>query len=392
MVVGSGRLRPILLDLGVPVVLCLLDLAVSFNAKDPRAIGMAATAAYSVVGYLALAGRRRWPAPVFVVVLVHSLLATVVVPGYLPTLGLWLALYTVAAYCDRSWALLGLACMAPHAVLNVLDEMQRHSGSDQANAVMSSIILSIGISVAIVGVGRWVRWSVRQRLVVAEHAAAEAVSLERSRIARDMHDVVAHAVTLMILQAGGAARLLRREPDRAEAALGHVDDLGQQAIFELHRLLGLLAAEATEPPSASASPSGLRDLPGLVDQVRVGGVKVELSVTGEPVGLEPGVDLSAYRIVQEALTNAVRYADPRQPVQVEARWRPADVQIRVLNHVRRAAGRSLSSNRGLLGIRERVRMCGGSIELGPQRDGRFLVEVQLPLATRPLIDTGPRRR
>lgn len=370
--------QPILLDLGIVAALCLFDLTVSFDANDPSAASTTSTIVYSVVGYLVLAGRHRMPGPVFVVILVHSLLAPLVVPGYLPIIGLWLALYTVAAHCNRWWAAFGLVSMAPNAALNVMDEMQRHSGSDQASAVTASIVLSIGISVAIVGVGQWVRWSTHQRLV-AQQAAAEAVSRERSRIARDMHDVVAHSVTLMILQAGGAARLLRSEPDRAQVALGHVDDLGQQAIFELRRILGLLVAERTDSSPGLAAPSGLRDLAQVVDQVRVGGVRVELTVTGEPADLEPVVDLSACRIVQEALTNAARYADPRHPVRVDVHWQPVCVRIRVLNHMRPGPARSLSSSHGILGIRERVRICGGSIDVGPQPDGRFLVDVHLPL-------------
>jgi signal transduction histidine kinase len=383
------RARPILLDLGLATALCLLDLVVAFDAADPRAQSMLVTALYSAVGYLALAGRRRWPVPVLTVVLAHSLVATVVVPGYLPTLGLWLALYTVSAHSSRWWAALALVCMVPHTALNVLDEMQRHPGADQAGAVISSIILSTGVSAAIVGVGRWVRWSVRQRILVAQHAAAEAVSSERSRIAREMHDVVAHSVTLMVLQAGGAARLLRSDPDRASTALGHVDELGQQAIFELRRLLGLLPPESLGGAESAACP-GLRDLCQLVDQVRASGLQVELSVTGGPAELEPGVDLSAFRIAQEALTNAARYADRRHPVQVAVRWRPSDVELTVLNHTRGALVRSMPNRRGILGIRERVRISGGSIDAAPQPGGRFQVRVRLPLATRRAVETGSR--
>ncbi|MDQ1646635.1 MAG: hypothetical protein QOJ50_2819 [Cryptosporangiaceae bacterium] len=385
---GRRRARAVLLDLCLAAALCLLDLVVAFDSADPRARSLIATALYSSAGYLALAARRRWPGPVFAVVLAHSLLATVVVPGYLPTLGLWLALYTVAAHGDRWPAALALAAMAPHAALNVADEMQRHHGADRVGAVISSIVLSTGISLAIVAVGRWVRWSVRQRILVAQHAAAEAVSSERSRIARELHDVVAHAVTLMVLQAGGAARMLRSEPDRASTALDHVGELGQQAIFELHRLLGILAPEPEPEPAKSAVRPGLRDLGCLVDQVRASGLQVELSVTGEPAGLEPAVDLAAFRIAQEALTNAARYADPRHPVRVEVRWRPFDVEIAVLNHTHRALGRSLPSGRGIAGIRERVRISGGSVDAGPQPDGRFLVGVRLPLTTRRPADPG----
>ena len=379
---GGRRRPPAVEDLAIASVLWVLDLQLSFDPNNPQARSITWVALYSALGYLALGGRRRWPGPTFLVLLGHSLLAAAFFPGYLPTLGLWFALYTLAARSELRWAILGLLSMSGQIAFNVMDEIQRHPGREQAGAVTSSIVLSIGVNGAIFGVGRWVRWSARQRPLIAERAAAEAISSERNRIARDLHDVVAHSVTLMILQAGGAARLLRSDPGRAEVALSHVDKLGQQAIFELHRFLGLLVPNPIGPTGLSAppfSPPGLQDLPELVDQVRASGVNVELVVTGEPTDLEPGVDLSAFLISQEALTNAARYADPQCPVQVNVCWQPAAVRIQVVNRTRRDPGDSLSTSHGIIGIRERVRICGGSIEVGLQLDGRFLLDVHLPL-------------
>jgi hypothetical protein len=140
----------------------------------------------------------------------------------------------------------------------------------------------------------------------------------------------------MILQAAGAARLLRADPDRGEVALVHVDDLCQQAIVELQRMLGLLGVGGACGDADATPPPGLKDIGVLVKRVRADGLDVWVTVAGDPVFVDAGVDLSAYRIVREALTNASRYADPRQPVRVAVHWRRDDVEIVVLNGTTRA--------------------------------------------------------
>jgi signal transduction histidine kinase len=337
--------------------------------------------AYAILAYLPLVWRRRSPIPVYVAVLASSVLAWIVVPGYVPTLNVWLGLYTVAARCELRWAVLGLVAAFVPTGLNVADEVRRQAPIDRAGAFVVATVLGIMADVVIFAIGRWVAWSVRQRRLVAERAAEDAVAAERDRIARDLHDVVAHAVTLMVLQSGGAARVLRSDPQRAELALRHVDTLGQQAITELRRLLGLLATHPAGADDAAALPSGLADLGALVQRATADDLRVELDVVGEPMPLDPGVSLSAYRIVQEALTNAGKYADRRHPVRVQVNWRQDEVEISVRNRradTRRAATRALSSGRGLIGIRERARAAGGQVETESLADGGFLVRVTLP--------------
>jgi signal transduction histidine kinase len=378
--------RP-LIDLASAALLMLVDLLVSFDPRYPGGVTVTAAAFYAIPAYAVLAWRRRFPGPVFVVVLAHSLLAWVIVPGYLPTLSVWLGLYTLAARCALRWSVLGLLAAAGPAVLNVADEAQRQGPSSRVDALIVSTVVLTGVNLGIFGIGRWVRWSLEQRRVVAEHAAADAVRVERGRIARDLHDVVAHSITLMVLQAGGAARLLRSDPGRAEVALQHVDDLGQQAIVELRRMLGLLASSTSdgdvEPPL-----SRLEEVATLVERARAGDLQVEFTVGGTRAPLDPGVELSVYRIIQEALTNAARYADKAEPVEVRLNWEPGRVDVLVGNHIGRRIAASSSTHRGLLGMRERASTAGGTLTAGADPDGRFIVRASLPVV-RQLATTGP---
>ena len=280
--------------------------------------------------------------------------------------------------------MLALLAAAVPAALNVADSVARQAPEDRLTAFTGSIAVLTLLNCAIFSVGRWARWSVRQRQLVADAAAERAIVLERARIARDLHDVVAHAITVMLLQAGGAARQVRTAPGRAEEALHHVDAIGQQAIVELRRMLGLLRVSADDP--ASGSLPGLARLPDLVDRITTDDRPVVLEVTGEPRGLEPGVDLSAYRIVQEALTNATRYADAAEPVRITLDWRPDEIEISVVNAAgpsTRPRGSALSTGHGLLVMRERARSIGGTLNVGPEAGGVFTVRVAIPTADSP---------
>ncbi|WP_189864091.1 sensor histidine kinase [Streptomyces poonensis] len=376
------------LDPAFLALLCLLDLSVSWDQR-PGGLPEWVTPVYAVLGYLPLLWRRRFPLPVLLIVVAHALLAWVVAYGYVPTFNVWLGLYAVAFHCGRRAAVIGLLAASTQAALNVVDEVRRSEPAVRSEALVVSAVLGTVIVLTIFGVGRWAAWTVRQQRLVAELAAAEAITAERGRITRDLHDIVAHAVSLMVLQAAGAAKILRKDPDRAQEALHHVDVLGQQAIGELRRMLGILT-DGTEKAVTDPLP-GLRDLDVLVEHMRTAGLPVELDVTGTPTALAPGAELSAYRIVQEALTNASRYADRRLPVQVHVRWQPAQLEVRVRNQcpvVRRHSAHPLSTGRGLLGMQERAAAAGGRLQVGPQPDGGFLVTAVFPL-TRPPEPAAP---
>lgn len=208
-----------------------------------------------------------------------------------------------------------------------------------------------------------------------ETASERAVAEERQRIARELHDVIAHSVSVMTVQAGAVRRLLLPEQERERQALETVEATGREALTEMRRLVGLLREQGAMPEFAP-QPS-LRTLDILLGTVREAGLPVDLEVEGDERELPPGVDLSAYRLVQEALTNTLKYAGPAQ-AWVTLRWRDDELELEVAND-----GRSDPSpngvGHGLAGMRERVAMYGGTLETGPREGGGFVVRCHLPL-------------
>jgi signal transduction histidine kinase len=202
-----------------------------------------------------------------------------------------------------------------------------------------------------------------------------AIAAERMRIARDLHDVVAHHVSVMGIQAGAARRVLDSDPAMARDALQTVEQTARTAINELRGLLGVLRADAE--PELRAAP-GLDDLPELFDNARATGLEVSHGVYGSPREVSPAVSLSAYRVVQEALTNVVKHAGA-QHVDIRMRYLDSALELEIADDGR---GRSAAggSGFGLLGMRERLAVHGGSLEAGPRRDAGYLVRASLPTA------------
>ena len=208
-----------------------------------------------------------------------------------------------------------------------------------------------------------------------ETAAAQAVEEERQRIARELHDVIAHSVSVMTVQAGAVRRLLLPEQERERQALEAVESTGREALTEMRRLVGLLR-ERGAMPEFTPQPS-LRTLDVLLGTVREAGLEVDLEVEGNARELPPGVDLSAYRLVQEALTNTMKYAGPAH-AWVTLRWRERELELEVANNGRTDSS-SNGTGHGLAGMRERVALCGGTLETGPRDGGGFVVRCHLPL-------------
>ncbi len=217
----------------------------------------------------------------------------------------------------------------------------------------------------------------QQMAIEQETASLQAVAEERQRIARELHDVIAHSVSVMTVQAGAVRRLLLPEQERERQALEIVESTGREALTEMRRLVGLLREHGTMPEFAP-QPS-LRTLDILIGTVREAGLEVELDVQGEERELPPGVDLSAYRLVQEALTNTLKYAGPAQ-AWVTLRWREDELELEVANNGHSEAA-SNGSGHGLAGMRERVALCGGTLETGPRDGGGFVVRCHLPLGS-----------
>jgi signal transduction histidine kinase len=215
-----------------------------------------------------------------------------------------------------------------------------------------------------------------------EELARRAVTQERLRLARELHDVVAHAISVIAVQSGVGAHIANTQPKEAARALAAIEATSRAALEELRRLLGVLRQE-DEPQGDLAPVPGLADLEGLLAELAKAGLAVKLRVNGRRPSLPAGVDLSAYRIVQEALTNVVKHAGSAR-VQVVIGYGDQDVRVEVTDDGRGAVT-SVSDGRagtghGLIGMRERVAAFGGDLEVGPGRDGGFRVAARLPLA------------
>ena len=198
---------------------------------------------------------------------------------------------------------------------------------------------------------------------------------ERTRIARELHDVVAHAISVIVLQARGARHALSAEPEDARGAIDSIEETATQALGEMRRLLGMLR-ESDEEVALAPQPS-LAHLDALVAHVRDAGVPVDVRVEGTPRELAPGVDLSAYRIVQEALTNALKHAGQAR-VRVFVRYGDDLLEVEVADT---GAGgvNGGTPGHGLAGMRERVAVFGGELESGPRTEGGYAVRARLPL-------------
>jgi signal transduction histidine kinase len=258
--------------------------------------------------------------------------------------------------------------------------------------VIGDLIFPGGFSLFAWSVGR----VVRQRTVLAaelheaavraeeqhEQATARAVAEERRRIAREMHDLVGHSVSVMVVQAGGARRILDRDADRAIEAAIRIEQTGRAALAEMRRLLGLMGPTETDH---FAPQPGLDRLDALVERARGAGLPVGLTVDGDPRELPAGAELAAYRVVQEALTNAIRHAG-RAPTEVLVRWEPEALVIVVADTGRGTVPANAEEDdatpgggHGLVGMRERVRVYGGELTALPRPDGGFVVRARIPL-------------
>jgi signal transduction histidine kinase len=206
-------------------------------------------------------------------------------------------------------------------------------------------------------------------------AAREAVVEERARIARELHDAIAHNVSMMVVQAGAERKVLEPEGGSTREVLETIERIGRGALTEMRRLVGMLRSDAADPLSPQP---GLDDLPTLVGQVREAGLPVELRVEGEKRGLPLGVELSAYRIVQEALTNALKHAgDARATVHV--RYGAESLELEIVDDGTGAPAPVASGGHGLVGMEERVALFGGRLDAGRRPSGGFAVRVLLPI-------------
>jgi signal transduction histidine kinase len=323
---------------------------------------------------LPLAWRRRAPLAVLVVVM-GSLAVEAIAAGSAPTpdaplVGWLLATYTVAAHCERQAALAGLAFSVAAGTVWI--------GFDD---IFFPVVVLGGAWFA----GRLVRQRLVHAIALEERAAAlerdreanvrAAAADERARIARELHDVVAHTLGVIVVQAG-AERLHLSAGSETHTAFASIERAGRGALEEMGRLLGVLRAD-DEHGDLVPQP-GLRRLGSLLEDVRSTGLDIELVVEGEERPLGAGADVSAYRIVQEALTNAVRHSGSRH-ARVSLRWEATVLEIEVADDGIGPPAEQDRNGHGLLGIRERVSLFGGALVTGRSDLGGFQVVARLPL-------------
>jgi signal transduction histidine kinase len=333
---------------------------------------------------MSLTLRRRMPVAVLAFVLAGCLTLTAF--GYVPMLGpaaaYLIAIYSVASHRGLATSLpVGAFGLVLYVVSMALD------GYWFWQAVSNSVLL-IGVW--------WIGRSLRLRRAYLDELEARARRLERareadsraaraeerSRIARELHDVVAHHVSVMTVQAGAARRILHRDPEAVQDALSTIEQMGRTALGEMRRLVGVLRTEA-EPARTELSPQpGVHDVSGLVDQLRETGLQVQLWIEGESRSLSPGVDLAAFRLVQEALTNTLKHAGPQARAWVRIQYADRQLEIEVEDDGRglvAGLGRPGGNGHGLVGMRERVALYGGDLRIGPRSGGGFEVRARFPL-------------
>jgi signal transduction histidine kinase len=337
------------------------------------------TAALPLAVALPLLWRRRVPVVVAVAVLlgadVQSIVSSNSAEGLFYVIPFSVGGFAAAAYSSRRAALLGLALLVPAYVVYAVEDRgvrRGDSGSEWA-AAFFGLALLVAWLVGMFVHGRREEAALTAQAAWLEHEAQLAVAEERARIARELHDVIAHGVSVMGLQAGAAERVLGTDPERAREPLQAIQSGAREAVFELRRLLGILR-EGDEPAALAPVPR-LAQLASLVESVRTAGLDVEISVEGEVQRTPPGVELSAYRIAQEALTNVLKHAHASS-ARVVLRYRARELEVEVTDDG--SGARLNGAGHGLIGMRERVALYGGALTTGLTDAGGFRVLARLP--------------
>jgi signal transduction histidine kinase len=333
---------------------------------------------------LPLAARRRFPLTVFAVCVASGLAfaALFMMPVFLGP-AILVAVYSVAAYADRWVSVAGLAVaeLGLAAVWLTPGMLERSTFLGFMGVIAVAWVLG-----HFVGDRQLYAAQLEERTAELEQAREElarrAVTEERLRLARELHDVVAHAMSVIAVQSGVGAHVAASRPEEVGKALAAIEATSRGALTELRRLLGVLRQDS-EPQAGLTPVPGLANLDSLLTEVGKAGLAVRVRVEGAPLPLPAGVDLSAYRIVQEALTNVVKHAGPAH-AQVTIGYHDQDVTVEVTDDgggaVAPATHGRVGTGHGLIGMRERVAAFNGHLEVGPCPGGGFRVAARLPLA------------
>ncbi|MFC5187352.1 sensor histidine kinase [Actinomadura harenae] len=360
-----------------------LEEARLFAAPDPR------QAVTVVAVTLSLVLRQRYPLTTLWIVLAGEFLLSVwdYVPSIPDLVAFMVAVYSVAAH--RALAHSALGGVAALAGFNAL------MWSFPVHPTLLEFLTNNALLVGVWVLGRNLRMrrayfteleDRAARLERARGSDARAARIEeRSRIARELHDVVAHHVSVMTVQAGAARRIIDRDPGGAREAMSTIEEVGRTALSEMRRIVGVLRTERDELARGELAPQpGLGDLGGLLDHVRETGLSVQLWIEGEARTPSPGVDVAAFRLIQEALTNTLKHAGPQARAWVRLRYTAEDLTVEIEDDGRGTATIVADSGdkpgHGLVGMYERVALYGGELRIGPRVGGGFGVRARFPLS------------
>jgi signal transduction histidine kinase len=373
MQVSRERWRSVAIDVGPVVVLALVSVLTA-GREHPR------DALTHLLVITPLLVRRAWPFAIFALV---AFLA-VVTAAHTSTPLVQVGAVALASYStgdgssDRTRTAMGVVSVAALMTLGILA---------QDADPLQSLVLPFAIVMPSWLVGDTVRarrTESRERAAAAERALREteerlrsAAAEERRHMARELHDVVAHGVSVMLIQTGAARQVVETSPDRATDSLLTVEATGREVMAELRRMLGVLNDDG-EAAGVAPQP-GIDQLAPLVERVRAAGLPAELEITGTPRPLPTSLDVTVYRIVQEALTNALRYAR-RAATSVHIAYEPEQLRVEVLDDGPSAELDSVEgSGRGLVGMQQRASLVGGRFEAGPRLGGGYAVRAWLPV-------------
>ena len=376
--------RDALIDVGPAVgllVVGMLDIATGLSAPTGSAPPMTAIVPVIVV-CAALLFRRRWPLAVFVVVVL-----TIAVPAWLASVSLtywgefvpWLlASYSVARHEQRLWrplVALGASALTLAAISLRFPEM-----ADPGDVLYNGAFLAAAWCLGLFA-RSWAAYRDNTLRHEIERVQAEerAGVRERARIARELHDVIAHTITVVVMQAGGARLALARDPSAAEAALAQIETLGRDSLAELRTLLAVLRSPDDEHGGTAPQPT-LTDLSELCERMRRLGLPVTLRTEGALDAVPLGVQLTAYRAVQEGLTNVLKHSGTVDTdVTVDRTASGGELVVQVSSAPGTQQVRLPGAGRGLTGLRERVEVVGGTVSTATRPDGGFLLRIGLPV-------------
>jgi len=368
------------LDAVIGTVFTIAGLVGLFGANDPQhvyespdALGVVLALACSLPFFV----RRRFPVAVLFASTIGLIaLAGAGYPSNVQSQFLFVAVYTVGSHCDSRKRLLGIVWLIAGLIGAAAIGMRGTTTAQIATA--GALYFAVYFLGTTIQNRRLYMQQLEERTTILERErdeeAKRAVADERLRIAQELHDVVAHSMGVIAVQAGVGAHVIDQNPEEAKKSLEAIATTSRSTLTEIRRLLGVLRAD----DGAAYQPApGLADLDRLVADVGSAGLPVEVTVAGTRHDVPPGVDFTAYRIVQEALTNVLKHAGPAHATVVVG-YEPSALRLEITDDGRGVNGRATDGGHGLLGMRERVGVYGGSLDTGPLAGGGFRVVARLP--------------